>query len=167
MTASRTRFDTRVNYYQILDVAPGATTQDITRAYRKLMRLTHPDNFQEPVARAKAEERAKLINAAYAVLSRPEARRAYDDQMRVTAISDTLMQRYTGSGPGRGQVVPRSRPVSPSGRRAQRRAYSSAVRQLVMMTAVFVLALMLVIFALGLAGTAWDLAWDGMSALAR
>ncbi|HUG14474.1 MAG TPA: J domain-containing protein [Thermomicrobiales bacterium] len=166
MAASRTRIDTSVNYYQVLDVASGATAEDITRAYRTLMRVTHPDNFQEPLARAKAEERAKLINAAYAVLSRPDARRVYDERFRATAVSDALMQRYTGNAPGRGDPLgARPRPTSRSTARTQRRAYRSAVRQLMLMTATFAVVIMLLIFAFGLAGAAWDVVWDGLFAV--
>jgi curved DNA-binding protein CbpA len=166
LTASRTRFDTSINYYQVLNVAPGATAEDITRAYRALMRVTHPDNFQEPMERSRAEDRTKLINAAYAVLSRPEVRIAYDDQMRTTAVSDALMQRYTGNAPGRTDPLgtrPRSR--SPGTVRAQRRAYNSAVRQLMLMAAAFALALMLLIFVFGLAGAMWNIAWGWIVSL--
>ena len=48
-----TRFDPSINDYQVLDVAVSATREEITRAYRDLMKVTHPDNFQEPAARAK------------------------------------------------------------------------------------------------------------------
>lgn len=159
MTASRprVRYDTSVNYYQVLDVAPGASGEEITRAYRRLMRLTHPDTVQEPIARARAEERAKLLNAAYAVLSRPESRREYDAQLRVTAVSDALMQRYTGSTPGRPPPTrPRPRTPSPRVARAQRRAYASAVRQLMFSTAAFVFILMAIAIVL-------MLAWRGLT----
>jgi curved DNA-binding protein CbpA len=161
LTASRPRlrFDTSINYYQVLDVPPAATREEITRAYRKLMRITHPDNFQEPRARAKAEERAKLINAAYTVLSRPEVRQEYDSQMRATAVSDALMQRYTGNMPGRtasGNAT--RRPPSPRTVRAQKRAYASAVRQLMLTTTAFVFLLMAIaIVAM--------LAWSGFMSI--
>ena len=102
MTTSRPRlrFDPTINYYQVLDVPYSATREEITRAYRALMRITHPDNFNDADQRAKAEERAKLINAAYTILSRPDVRREYDAQIRTTAVSDALMQGYTGTAPG-------------------------------------------------------------------
>ena len=135
----RPRFDPTINYYQVLDVPLGASREEITRAYRALMRLTHPDNFVEPGQRAKAEERTKLINAAYTVLSKPEVRREYDAQMRTTVMSDVLMQRYTGNAPGRSAPArPRSRPPSAQTIRAQRKANNSAVIQLLLVTAAFV-----------------------------
>lgn len=152
MTATRPRFDPSINYYQILDVPFGASKEEITRAYRQLMRLTHPDNFQEPRARAKAEERAKTINAAYTVLSRPEVRAEYDKAIRATAVSDALMQRYTGNTPGRPSPArAQPKPPSPHVVRAQRRAYNAAVRQLLLVTAAFVLIVIGVVFVFGLA----------------
>lgn len=147
LSRPRPRFDTTINYYQVLDVPLGASREEITRAYRALMRVTHPDNFSEPTQRAKAEERAKLINAAYTVLSKPEIRSEYDAQMRPTVVSDALMQRYTGNVP-RQPAPPRAqaRPVSARTMRDQRRANRSATLQILFVTGGFV-ACMFIIFA--------------------
>lgn len=151
----RPRFDTSINYYQVLDVPLGATREEITRAYRALMRLTHPDNFSEPEQRAKAEERTKLINAAYTVLSKPDIRSEYDAQMRTTIVSDTLMQRYTGNAPGRSTPDrPPRRPPSARTIRAQRKASNLATLQILLITAVFVIALIVMI---GVLGIVWNL----------
>jgi len=150
--AARPRFDPSINYYQILDVAYGAPQEEIVRAYRQLMRITHPDRFQNPRQRATAEERAKLINAAYAVLSRPEVRREYDRQMRSTVLADTLMQRYTSMRPGQsGLTHATPKPPAPHVVREQRRASYSAMGQILGATAAFaliVLAIVLVVFVL-------------------
>ncbi len=148
----RPRFDTSINYYQVLDVPLGASPEEITRAYRGLMRLTHPDNFVDPDQRAKAEERTKLINAAYTVLSKPDIRREYDAQMRTTIVSDTLMQRYTGNAPGR-TTPARASPRPPSARtvRAQRKANNSAMLQILIVTAAFAVALIILIASVYLA----------------
>ena len=154
MTATRARFDPSINYYQILDVPHGASKEEITRAYRQLMRLTHPDNFQDPLARSKAEERAKTINAAYTVLSRPEVRADYDKAIRANALSDSLMQRYTGNSPGRPSPArAKPKPPPPHVVRAQRRAYNAAVRPLLLVTAAFVFVVIAVGVVLGLAQT--------------
>jgi curved DNA-binding protein CbpA len=149
LSASKPRFDASINYYQVLNVPFGASREEVTRAYRQLMRLTHPDQFRDPDERSKAEERAKLLNAAYAVLSKPDARLAYDAVAKHTILSDTLMQRYTGSSPGRPSPL-QSTPRPPSARvvRAQRAAYSSAVRQLFTITAGFLLLMIVIALVL-------------------
>ena len=52
-----------------LGLAQGASDEDIKKAHRKLIIENHPDKFgQDEQARAKAEEKTKLINEARDVL---------------------------------------------------------------------------------------------------
>ncbi len=63
------------DYYEVLDVEPGASNTEIKRAYRRLARKYHPDvNNGDP----SAERRFKQISEAYAVLSDSRKRRQYD-----------------------------------------------------------------------------------------
>jgi curved DNA-binding protein len=62
------------DYYQTLGVARDAPAEAIKKAYRRLARKYHPDVSKE----ADAEKRMKEVNEAYAVLSDPEKRVAYD-----------------------------------------------------------------------------------------
>jgi curved DNA-binding protein CbpA len=104
---ARTRTDAgpEPDHYQLLGVPPGATVREITRAYREAMKRTHPDRVG-PAFRAKAEERAKELNAAYRVLINPERRRDYDASIKQRTIQDQLMSRYAGGfgAPGSGGV---------------------------------------------------------------
>ena len=65
---------TRRDYYEVLGIAPGASTDDVRKAYRQLARQCHPDVNKSP----DAEERFKEINEAYEVLSDQEKRAAFD-----------------------------------------------------------------------------------------
>lgn len=62
------------DYYRSLDVSRDATADEIKRAFRRQARRYHPDVSREP----DAEARMKEVNEAFAVLSDPEKRAAYD-----------------------------------------------------------------------------------------
>ena len=64
------------DYYEVLGVAPDATSKQIKSAYRKLARTAHPDaNPDDPTA----DQRFSDIAKAYEVLSEPEQRSEYDE----------------------------------------------------------------------------------------
>ncbi|PAF49353.1 molecular chaperone DnaJ [Helicobacter sp. 13S00401-1] len=62
------------SYYEILEVEQDCDEQALKKSYRKLALQYHPDRNKDE----DAEERFKLINEAYAVLSDPEKRTLYD-----------------------------------------------------------------------------------------
>jgi len=64
------------DYYQILQVQPQASSEEIHRAYRALAMQYHPD--RNPTAEASATMTA--INEAYSVLADPSLRRSYDQE---------------------------------------------------------------------------------------
>ncbi|MDR5710181.1 MAG: molecular chaperone DnaJ [Armatimonadota bacterium] len=66
------------DYYEILNVSPDASQEEIHRAYRRLAREYHPDVNRDP----QAEERFKEINEAYQILSDPQKRAEYDRMRR-------------------------------------------------------------------------------------
>ncbi|MGC8568024.1 MAG: molecular chaperone DnaJ [Candidatus Micrarchaeia archaeon] len=74
------------DFYKILGVGKNATPEEIKAAYRKLAMKYHPDVNKSPGA----EETFKKINEAYAVLSDPEKRKAYD-----TYGPEGFSQRFT------------------------------------------------------------------------
>jgi|YNPNPStandDraft_1061719.scaffolds.fasta_scaffold00923_1 DnaJ-class molecular chaperone len=63
------------DYYQVLGIPPGASEEEIRRAYRRLALQHHPDrNPGDP----SAEERFKEISEAYGVLMDRQKRQQYD-----------------------------------------------------------------------------------------
>jgi len=63
------------DYYEILGISKDAKDEDIKKAYRKLALKYHPDRNPD---NKEAEEKFKKMSEAYAVLSDPEKRKAYD-----------------------------------------------------------------------------------------
>ena len=68
---------TKRDYYEILGIAKTATVDEIKRAYRALALKHHPDRVPED-QKKEAEEKFKEISEAYAVLTDPKKRSAYD-----------------------------------------------------------------------------------------
>ena len=56
--------------YQVLGVDPGASDEEVKRAYRELARKYHPDNYQNNPLADLAEEKMKEINEAYDAITR-------------------------------------------------------------------------------------------------
>ena len=56
--------------YSVLGVDPGASDDEIKRAYRELARKYHPDNYQNNPLADLAEENIKDINVAYDAITR-------------------------------------------------------------------------------------------------
>ena len=66
------------NHYETLNIDRNATQEEIKQAYRRLVKLFHPDVNQE----ATDSEQIIHINAAYEVLSDTQSRQSYDRQLR-------------------------------------------------------------------------------------
>ena len=65
------------NYYEILEVSKNASKEVIEKAYRVLAKKYHPD-LQKEENKAKAEQKMKLINEAYEILSDETRKKQYD-----------------------------------------------------------------------------------------
>lgn len=110
------------NYYKLFDVPMTASRREIQRAYRMIMLRWHPDKVT-PEQREHAEDLSRLLNHAYATLTDPVRREAYDKSIRAEALQSEIMDRYVGGfaygGPAAAPDVPR-RPMTERERREQR-----------------------------------------------
>ncbi|MBX1886031.1 molecular chaperone DnaJ [Campylobacter peloridis] len=64
-----------LSYYEILEISKTSDKETIKKAYRKMALKYHPDRNQ---GNKEAEDRFKLVNEAYEVLSNDEKRSIYD-----------------------------------------------------------------------------------------
>ena len=63
-------------YYRLLEMEPGATQEELRRAYRRLVKVWHPDVNRSPGAK----ERFLQIQKAWQVLGDPKSRARYEHQ---------------------------------------------------------------------------------------
>ena len=75
--------DNATSYYDILNVHPRSSDDDIKRAYHAQAKRFHPD--RNPQNRRMAELRLRLINEAYTTLKTRESRAYYNRRLRVQA----------------------------------------------------------------------------------
>ena len=79
------------DYYTILGLDATASAQSIKIAYRRLARENHPDH-KGAMTDAEKNSSAMVmseLNEAYAVLSHPSQRRAYDEKLRLMGLLST------------------------------------------------------------------------------
>jgi curved DNA-binding protein CbpA len=96
--------------YDVLMISPHADRRFMSVAYRHLAKRYHPDVDPSPAAEARMAE----LNAAYAVLSDPEKRAAYDERLglrlpgelrpRTAADLDRDKARHEGPDAGHGSA---------------------------------------------------------------
>ena len=90
------------DYYTILGLDPGASAESIKVAYRRLARITHPDQKMQSTEAEKVvlSLRMAQLNEAYAVLSDSKRRREFDEKLRLQEIltpKDTSATTGTGA----------------------------------------------------------------------
>lgn len=107
------------SYYGLLGLHPSASSRDIRQAYRDLSKLYHPDTTDLPDAIATAKFRQ--LNEAYATLTNPERRLAYDRRIGYSSVAVVQSWPSLNSPLGQGRkyqsssayLDPTDRPLSP------------------------------------------------------
>ena len=70
------------NYYDILEVSQKASKEVIEKAYKALVKKYHPD-LQPPDKKKEAEDKIKIINEAYSILSDETKRAEFDRKLQI------------------------------------------------------------------------------------
>jgi hypothetical protein len=120
---SRVPFDPAADYYELLGVRPGATSEEIQTAYRRLAKAFHPDLHADSDV---AATRMARLNVAKSVLLDADTRASYDK------VRGGRRPGYVAAGPAPAQTTvryaphqvnarPRHRVVSARADRAARR----------------------------------------------
>ncbi|MEL7036842.1 MAG: J domain-containing protein [Cyanobacteria bacterium J06592_8] len=103
-------------YYGLLGLHPSASGVEIRRAYRELSKRYHPDTTT--LSKAVATEKFQQLNEAYATLSSPERREAYDLEIRYSRynVIQPHSLKSTGTSGSKGSssayLDPTDRPLS-------------------------------------------------------
>lgn len=138
------------DHYSLLGVPFMATKAEITRAYRRAMKRAHPDRHHL-ARRSAAEEHSRNLNAAYAVLSDPVKRLAYDRTIRQQAIQDQIMRRYVGgfqtfdNGHGPAREYQQREPTVAERKERIRADWQASLSLLIVAVAITVLIIALVV----------------------
>lgn len=70
------------NYYDLLEVSHLASQEVIEKAYKTLVKKYHPDLQNDDIHKQEAEQKMKEINEAYDIISNPEKRSSYDQELK-------------------------------------------------------------------------------------
>lgn len=106
-----------MDYYEILEINKDASSEVIKAAYKALAKKYHPDNWAENTA--EYEEKSKLLNEAYSVLSDTKKRMAYDERLQYskTEYSESRYSESVNNNVGK-QSEPTVEPKSPKSQKS-------------------------------------------------
>jgi hypothetical protein len=85
------------SHYQLLGVDPQVAAPELRQAFRTLSKRYHPDTTTLPAP--EAQEAFARLRQAYAVLTDPDSRRAYDTQLRLQAERSQALLRALAAPP--------------------------------------------------------------------
>lgn len=103
-------FGASPSHYSLLQLPSSASTEELRQAFRSLSKLYHPDTTALPVE--EAAEAFQRLKQAYAVLSNPESRRRYDEELRRARAAVGPPSPLTAPPAPTLRTVPSARPMS-------------------------------------------------------
>src|SRR5580700_10299105 len=95
--------DGEITFYEELGVAPDASPEEIRDAFRLFVRLLHPDQHTDPQLKEIAENQMRKLNRIYAVLSDPQSRLQYDEDLEDARVVPIIV-----NAPSPGPRLPRA-----------------------------------------------------------
>ncbi len=120
--------------YEALGVTKDADLSAVRSAHRKLALKHHPDRIKDEAQRERGKDEFQKIQQAYEILSDPQRRQRYDDQVRLAELRKEAMMR--GPPPSSASTTraypmrPAAQPAPPSSREYNENGnYFEEVRQ--------------------------------------
>jgi curved DNA-binding protein CbpA len=98
------------SHYSLLQLPSSASARELRQSFRSLSKLYHPDTTALPLE--EAAEAFQRLKQAYAVLSNPESRRRYDEELRRARTAGAGASALTASPAPVNRSVASTRPMS-------------------------------------------------------
>ena len=95
-----------MNYYNLLNLSPNASEQQIKSSYKKLVKQYHPDLYVGN--KDFAEQKIKEINEAYDILSNSQKKAEYDAYLKSLEYTTTISSAPIHSTPSNPTTTPYS-----------------------------------------------------------
>ncbi|KHD89104.1 MAG: hypothetical protein OM95_04530 [Bdellovibrio sp. ArHS] len=113
-------------FYDLLEVSPQATDDEIRKAYRRMARIFHPDlHATDPTRSRISTDVMQKLNRSREVLTDPVAKRNYDSTLRNKPSQNTRSQSSSSSaGKGTSYSYSSSSSSSSSSRQSSERPYN-------------------------------------------
>ena len=119
--------------YGALGVSKDADLSAVRSAHRKLALKHHPDRIKDEAQREKGKDEFQKIQQAYEILSDPQRRQRYDDQVRLAELRKEAMMRgpppSTASTARAYPMRPTPQPAPPARDFNEQGSYFEEVRQ--------------------------------------
>ena len=84
--SSGPKLDFEEDYYSVLEISTSALSEDIKKAFYRLVGKYHPDGKESPEEKSLGNKQMMVINNAYRILRDAQLREEYDAQRRLGRV---------------------------------------------------------------------------------